>query len=135
MPGEGGLASLGAALRVEPLGLHHVSLNVDDLATAIDFYVARLGCSVREDRPDLGFAGAWLDAGGSQVHLIEAPPPERLGQHLALVVADLDACVAELRAAGVRVSDPVPIATSRQSFCSDPAGNLVELHEPAAARI
>jgi hypothetical protein len=27
------------------------------------------------------------------------------------------------------VSDPKPVATSRQAFVSDPSGNLVEFHQ------
>jgi predicted enzyme related to lactoylglutathione lyase len=40
--------------------------------------------------------------------------------------------VDELRAAGVTVSDPTPIATSLQAFCSDPSGNAIELHQADA---
>src|SRR5438128_1068824 len=49
---------------VEPLAVHHVSINVDDVDAAVDFYVGVLGLRARTDRPDFGFAGAWLDAGG-----------------------------------------------------------------------
>lgn len=114
---------------MEPLAVHHVSINVQDVDAALAFYVGVLGLTPRTDRPDFGFGGAWLDAGGQQVHLIEATPPADLGQHFALQVADLEATVAELRAAGLSVSDPTPVATSRQSFLSDPSGNVVELHE------
>jgi glyoxylase I family protein len=106
-----------------------VSVNVEDVDAALDFYVGALGLTARDDRPDFGFGGAWLDAGGQQVHLIAAPPPENRGQHFALLVDDLDETVSELRAQGVQVSDPSPVASSRQAFCSDPAGNQVELHQ------
>jgi hypothetical protein len=33
----------------------------------------------------------------------------------------------------MEVSDPRPVGSSRQSFLSDPAGNLVELHQVATA--
>jgi catechol 2,3-dioxygenase-like lactoylglutathione lyase family enzyme len=116
---------------MEPLGVHHVSINVSDVEAALDFYVNRLGFSQRDDRPDFGFGGAWLDvgAGGQQLHLIEAEPPKSRGQHFAVRVDDLAAVVAELRAAGVEVSDPTPVARSLQAFCSDPSGNQVELHQ------
>ena len=114
---------------MRPLALHHVSLNVDDVDAALDFYTGVLGLVTRTDRPDFPFGGAWLDAGGQQVHLIEGRPPAGLGQHFALLVEDLDATVAELRGRGVEVSDPGPVGTSRQAFLSDPAGNLVELHQ------
>lgn len=116
---------------MDVLGVHHVSINVDDVDAAAAFYVDRLGLTRRTDRPDFGFGGAWLDAGGQQVHLIEAPMPGDRGQHFALRVTDLDATVDELRAAGLEVSDASPVGTGRQAFLHDPAGNLVELHQPA----
>ena len=111
-------------------GVHHVSINVTDVPAALAFYTGALGLAVRSDRPDFGFAGAWLDAGGQQVHLIEAGPPPSLGQHFALRVDDLDAAVADLRAGGHEVSDPKPVGPGRQAFLSDPSGNLVELNQP-----
>jgi glyoxylase I family protein len=115
---------------MRPLAVHHVSINVDDVDAALTFYTDVLGLSQRADRPDFGFGGAWLDAGGQQVHLIEGEPPSARGQHFALAVDDLDAVVVELRQRGVDVSDPRPVGSSRQAFLSDPSGNLVELHQP-----
>jgi catechol 2,3-dioxygenase-like lactoylglutathione lyase family enzyme len=115
------------------LGLHHVSINVDDVDSARRFYVDVLGAVERSDRPDFGFGGAWLDVGDQQIHLIEAPVPDDNGQHLALLVDDLDATVSELRRDGLEVSAISPVGTGRQAFTHDPSGNLVELHEPARA--
>jgi glyoxylase I family protein len=115
---------------VKAAGIHHVALNVTDADVAIEFYTKVLGLTVRTDRPDFGVAGAWLDAGNQQVHLIEVPPPAACGQHFALQVDDLDAAVAELRASGVHVSDPSPIGPGRQAFLNDPAGNQIELNQP-----
>ncbi|MEY2450214.1 MAG: glyoxylase family protein [Acidimicrobiaceae bacterium] len=110
--------------------MHHVSINVEDVDAALDFYVGVLGLRARSDRPDFGFGGAWLDAGGQQVHLIEGRVPNGNGQHFALLVADLDATIHELRSRDVEVSDPSPVGTlSVQAFLSDPAGNLIELHQ------
>jgi catechol 2,3-dioxygenase-like lactoylglutathione lyase family enzyme len=116
---------------VKALGVHHVSIKVGDAGEAVRFYCDVLGLSVRFDRPDLGFGGAWLDAGGQQVHLVEGALPPDEGQHFALLVADLGAAIADLRSRGVTVSDPIPIATARQAFVNDPDGNLIELHQPA----
>lgn len=116
---------------MDSLGVHHVSINVQDVDAAVAFYVGTLGLVARGDRPDFGIGGAWLDLGGQQVHLIEAPGPDDCGQHFAVHVADIDACVSELRAAGVEVSDPGLVGTGRQAFLHDPSGNLVELHQPA----
>ena len=106
-----------------------MSINVTDVDAAIEFYTKTLGLAMRTDRPDFGFGGAWLDAGGQQVHLIEGETPPGKGQHFAVQVADLNAVVAELRDAGVKVSDPRPVGTSRQSFLNDPSGNQIELHQ------
>lgn len=114
---------------MRPLGVHHVSLNVDDVEAALAFYVDDLGLTVRADRPDFDFGGAWLDVGGQQVHLIEGAVPTQRGQHFALEVADIDAAVAELRARGLTVTDPVSVGRARQAFLDDPSGNRVELQQ------
>jgi catechol 2,3-dioxygenase-like lactoylglutathione lyase family enzyme len=117
---------------VKPLGVHHVSINVSAVEPALRFYVDTLGLMPRTDRPDLGIGGAWLDAGGQQVHLIEGEPPPGKGQHFALRVDDLDATVTELRGRGIKVSDASPIGTGAQAFLLDPDGNMVELHQAAS---
>jgi glyoxylase I family protein len=117
---------------MEPLAVHHVAVNVADVDAGVAFYTGVLGGTLRQDRPDLGFAGAWIDLGAQQVHLLEAPVPPNLGQHFAVRVADLDATVDELRAKGLEVGDPVTVGTNRQTFIADPAGNTVELHEVGA---
>jgi len=116
---------------MQPLGVHHVSINVNDADEAIAFYTRVLGLTVRDDRPDFPFGGAWLDLGAEQVHLLEIDVPDDKGQHFAIRVGDLDAAVAELRDRGVTVTDPSPVGTSRQSFLHDPSGNRIELHQPA----
>ncbi len=118
---------------VRPLAVHHVSINVDDVPAALAFYTEVLGLEARGDRPDFGFGGAWLDAGGQQVHLIEGRPPAPVGQHFALQVEDLAATVTELRGRGLDVGDPRPVGKSLQTFVSDPCGNVVELHEVGGA--
>jgi catechol 2,3-dioxygenase-like lactoylglutathione lyase family enzyme len=115
---------------VRALAVHHVSVNVEDVEEAVRFYVDVLGLSPRGDRPAIG-PGAWLDAGGQQVHLIKGERPSARGQHFALLVDDLDAAVTDLRRQNVDVSDPHPIGSGRQAFLSDPSGNLVELHQAA----
>ena len=112
-----------------PLTVHHVAINVTDAAESIVFYTDVLGGTVREDRPDLGIAGAWIDLGSAQVHLIESAVPPNMGQHFAILVDDLDAVVAELRAAGLHVGDPFVVGADRQTFVDDPSGNTIELHQ------
>ncbi|MBX3286604.1 MAG: VOC family protein [Acidimicrobiales bacterium] len=119
---------------MQPVGVHHVSINVSDVEAALAFYTEVLGLVERADRPAFGFPGAWLDvgSGGQQLHLIGAPAPPNLGQHFAMRVADLPAAVAELRGAGVEVTDPSPVGAGFQSFLTDPSGNAVELYSAPA---
>ncbi len=114
---------------MDPLGIHHVALNVPDVDQAVDFYTGVLGGTLRRDRPDFGIAGAWIDVGTQQVHLVEATAPSNVGQHFAVQVADLDRVVEELRSKGLTVGDPLTIGQNRQTFVADPAGNVVELHQ------
>jgi len=114
---------------MDPLAVHHVSVNVADATESIAFYTELLGGTVRADRPDFGFGGAWINLGSTQVHLIEAAVPPNLGQHFALLVGDLDAVVDELRAKGLTVADPADVGPDRQTFIDDPSGNVIELHQ------
>jgi glyoxylase I family protein len=124
----------GARLHaMEPLAIHHVAINVSDVPQSVTFYTGVLGGELRSDRPDFGLAGAWIDLGGQQVHLLEAPVPRNLGQHFAIRVGDLDAVVAELRSKGVDIADPADSGSNRQTFLNDPSGNAVELHEVGEA--
>lgn len=106
-----------------------MSVNVADPEVSVAFYTDVLGGRVRGDRPDFGIGGAWLDMGSTQVHLVHLAVPPANGQHFALLVEDLDAVVAELRAKGVAVDDPSVVGSDRQTFVSDPDGNAIELHE------
>ena len=114
--------------------VHHISLNVDDTDECARFYTEQLGFA-RLPRPDFGFPGAWLDAGGYQIHLLELPDerPAR-SQHFAIAVDDLDGTCSALAARGVDVSEPRPVGGdgARQAFFRDPAGNLIELNQPGS---
>src|SRR2546423_8426955 len=114
---------------MRPLAVHHVSINVSDVEAALRFYCDTLGLERRPDRPDFGFGGAWLDAGGQQVHLIEGQVPKGNGEHFAILVADLAVSINELRARDIKVSDASPVGKSLQPFLTDPAGNLTQLHQ------
>jgi catechol 2,3-dioxygenase-like lactoylglutathione lyase family enzyme len=122
-------------MTLNPTGVDHVSVNVGDVPRALAFYTESLGLTQNFTRPDFGFPGAWLDTGnGQQVHLIGAETPPPLGQHFALAYDDLDTVIAELRAQGVEVSDPIAVGDTgrRQAFTADPFGNGIELHQRPA---
>jgi catechol 2,3-dioxygenase-like lactoylglutathione lyase family enzyme len=112
-------------------GLHHVAISVRELEPAVRFYADVMGFEQIE-RPDFGFPGAWFQAGGHQIHLMEmadATPDPR--QHYALRVDDLDGAIAEITAAGGDIR-PVPSlpGAGRQAFVRDPSGNRIELNQP-----
>jgi glyoxylase I family protein len=116
-------------------GFHHVSVLIRDTARALDFYHGVLGLPVAR-RPELGFAGAWLELGqGQQLHLLEigdgrvADNGRHGGRdyHFALFVADLDAVITALESAGIACSRSR--SGRRALFCRDPDGNAVELVE------
>lgn len=118
--------------------LHHVSVIVADTGRALDFYAGLLGLAVDGSRPELGYPGAWLQAGSRQIHLLELPNPDPVNgrpehggrdRHLALLVQQLDAVAARLEAAGVACS--YSRSGRRALFCRDPDGNAVELIEVA----
>lgn len=122
---------------MELRGVHHISVNVADAAVAERFYVDVLGLEKLE-RPDFGFPGAWLAcADGRQVHLIQVDgwvAPK--GQHFAFAVGDIDGVRGELVERGVKVSEPAVVpGAGRQCFFKDPAGNMIELNQPAGAGV
>lgn len=119
-------------------GLHHASILVGDTARALRFYRNVLGLPPASQRPALGYPGAWLETGqGQQLHLLELPGAGRGGAaghggrdyHLAFAVADLDAAVAALQAAGIDFT--LSRSGRRALFCRDPDGNALELVELA----
>lgn len=115
--------------------VHHVSINVADVEATKPFYTEVLGLA-EIPRPDFGFPGAWLRSpGGAEVHLLEvADWVAPKGQHWSFRVDDIDGTVSTLRDAGVKVKDPVAIGDTggRQAFLFDPAGNMIELTQPAS---
>jgi len=116
--------------------LDHCSLIVADTAKALDFYKGILELEIDDSRPDLGYPGAWLQVGRSQIHLLEvsnpyasAQLPEHGGRdnHVALAVSDLELIISRLQRAGIGYSKS---KSGREAlFCRDYDGNTVELIE------
>lgn len=117
-------------------GMHHISVAVDDLEAARDFYAGLLELA-EIDRPPLPNPGYWFQAGACQLHLTERPPGERekhipgtgAGEtHYAFAAQDLEPVKKRLETAGVEVRDGVNSAAGvRQLFFRDPSHNLVEV--------
>lgn len=115
------------------VGINHVTLSAADPKKTLAFYVDVLGLTVGQ-RPDLGFAGAWLYAGGAQavLHLyFDRPvpsPPHGIIDHVAFTARDLRAVKARFDRSGVAyVLRQQAGAGTWQLFCQDPDGAKVEL--------
>lgn len=136
--------------------IDHVGIAVPDLDVAVDFHVRVLGGRMahREENTEQGVVEAMIafdtaGGGSTQIQLLAPLTPEstiatfidRRGpglQQLALRVPDLDAAVAVLRAAGLRLLYDQPrrgTANSRINFVHprDAGGVLLELVEAAPA--
>ncbi len=116
----------------------------DDVDAAVAFYVERLGFDV-EMRPGPGFAMLSRGdlrlllnrpgAGGAGQPMPDGRRPEPGGwNRIQLEVSDLEREVAALRATGVSFRGEIVIGRGgSQILVDDPAGNPVELFQPASA--
>ena len=115
------------------VGMNHFTIVAEDERKTLDFYVGLLGLNVGH-RPDLGFPGAWLYAGGTQAVLhmyFERPmPATRTGviDHLAFSATGLKAVKARFDEAGIAYDLRRQAgAGTWQLFSVDPNGAKVEL--------
>jgi catechol 2,3-dioxygenase-like lactoylglutathione lyase family enzyme len=119
----------------------HVRYMVDDVATAVDFYTKHLGFTLR-----MSAAPAFADVLRGNLRLLLSGPASSAGREMPdgtkptpggwnrihLVVGDIADEVARLRAAGLSFrNDVVSGPGGKQILLEDPAGNVVELFEPA----
>jgi methylmalonyl-CoA/ethylmalonyl-CoA epimerase len=129
--------------------IDHIGVAVEDLDAAIALHEEAYGMEVvhRETVAEQGVEAVLLDVGENHVELLAPLGPETpVGRflakkgpglhHVAYQVADIDAALAELRSAGVRLIDEAPrtgIRASRVAFLHPSAtgGVLTEIVEPA----
>ena len=97
-------------------------------AEARAFYTGLLGIPERPKPEALrARGGAWFEAPGVKLHLgVEERFQPARKAHPGLVVRDLEALVARLRAAGHEVSEDDRTGAPR-AFVHDPFGNRIEL--------
>jgi len=112
---------------------------VDDVQAAIDFYTGHLGFTVNTSA-----APAFADVVRGPLRLLLSGPASSGARatpddasvagrnRIHLTVDDLDAEVERLHGAGLAFrSDVIAGPGGRQILLTDPAGNLIELFEPA----
>lgn len=138
-----------------PPRLHHTGIAVADLARSVDFYRRMFGVEAQvQPSPMTDDAGqhgleqavyrrAMLAFGPSQVELVEYTVPADAAKaprrsvdagscHIAFVVEDVDATIAELAARGMTLlGAPVRVAEGPAAglvigFGQDPDGNRIE---------
>ena len=114
---------------------------VDDVPAAIDFYTTHLGFELRSN-PAPAFADVThgplrLLLSGPQTSGARATPADAAGagrNRIHLIVDDLDTEIDRLRAVGVAFRSELTTGPGgRQILIADPAGNLIELFQPARA--
>jgi catechol 2,3-dioxygenase-like lactoylglutathione lyase family enzyme len=114
---------------------------VDDVDAAIDFYTKHLGFTLR-----MSAAPAFADVARGRLRLLLSGPRSSAGRpmpdgtvpspggwnRIHLIVSDIAAEVDRLRAAGLTFrNDIVKGPGGQQILLEDPAGNVVELFQPA----
>jgi catechol 2,3-dioxygenase-like lactoylglutathione lyase family enzyme len=122
-----------------PHEVANVRYLVDDVAAAIDFYTAHLGFTLQTNA-----VPAFADVIRGPLRLLLSGPASSGARatpddftsagrnRIHLIVTDLDAEIFRLREAGLSFrGDIIAGPGGRQILLTDPAGNLIELFEPA----
>jgi catechol 2,3-dioxygenase-like lactoylglutathione lyase family enzyme len=125
------------------LTFEHVALTVADMQKSLDFYVGVLGFPLLgqlEFKDERGFRIAYLQFGNARLELFAFsvptipytwnPDETVVGlKHMGILVEDVDAVLAQLKAHDVRVIYPPNDAHGgvRTCFFADPDGNALEL--------
>jgi catechol 2,3-dioxygenase-like lactoylglutathione lyase family enzyme len=126
-----------------PDQLVNVRYMVDDVDTAVDFYTTHFGFTVRSNA-----APAFADIVRGNLRMLLSGPTSSAGRpmpdgrtpepggwnRIHFIVEDLAAETERLRGAGVKFrNDIVSGPGGQQILAEDPAGNPIELFQPAAA--
>ena len=129
-------------MTVPPEEFASVRYIVDDVPAAVDFYTTHLGFTLRHS-PGPAFADVvrgplrLLLSGPASSGARATPQDANVAgrNRIHLVVVDLRAEIDRLAAAGIALgSDVVTGPGGQQVLIHDPAGNLIELFQPAAGQ-
>ena len=127
-----------------PDELVHVRYMVDDVEDAVAFYTNHFGFTLRSSA-----APAFADVVRGNLRLLLSGPKSSAGRpmpdgrtpapggwnRIHFIVDDIEAEVARLRAEGVSFRNEIVTGPGgKQILAEDPAGNVVELFQPAASR-
>ena len=122
-------------------GVHGVRYQVSDVARAVAFYTQHLGFTVKHQQlpafANVSLAGGEIllsGPGASGSRPMPGGEQQKPGgwNRVVLKVADLPACIDELKKAGVTFRNEMERGPGgRQIQIEDPDGNPIELFEPA----
>jgi catechol 2,3-dioxygenase-like lactoylglutathione lyase family enzyme len=125
---------------MDPTSTVSVRYIVDDVAAAVAFYTGHFGFTVNTNYP------AFADVFRGNLRLLLSGPESSAGRpmpdgvrpqpggwnRIHLITADIDGEVARLKSEGVPFrNDIITGPGGRQTLAQDPAGNLIELFQPA----
>ena len=112
-------------------GIHHITVEVNDLDQALDFYVDILGLDELDTPENIKEAGVrWIKFNdGSALHIIkneDCSAPELA--HIALAIDDVTLWKEYLSNKGVEINAPkLNVYNAERFFVKDPSGNRIEL--------
>ena len=119
----------------------NVRYMVDDVAAAVDFYTTHLGFKVNTNFPP-----AFADVTRGNLRLLLSGPKSSAGRpmpdgaqpepggwnRIHLITSDIESEVARLKSEGVPFRNDIVVGPGgSQVLVQDPAGNFVELFQPA----
>lgn len=109
--------------------MHHVNLVVPpgQAEPTADFWRTAFGLTDLDRQGRSGRPGAWLTAGGFEVHISERDVVGHTDAHVAIAVSDVAAVKVACLAAGADWEDAEPLFGDGRGFTRDPGGNRVEV--------
>ena len=109
--------------------LHHVAIEMSpaEREEALRFW-ALLGFHEVDPPPSLRERAAWVQRGGTQIHLLWAERPVAPAQgHVAVVLDDFEGRLRRLRTGGFEVQPRTEHWGARRAFVRAPGGHRVEV--------
>ena len=110
--------------------LDHITIEVHDIETALQFYIEIIGLDEIETPSEVKDKGVrWLSIpGGQALHLIEKPDmKEPASAHFAIVIDDPDSWQKHLTQNQIEIQSPkFDIYNAQRFFIKDPSGNRIE---------